>query len=171
MAFAPEVCLPALRDMYNRFRLRIWTSYGYKDAFNLGDNGWYGTDELGIDEGPIVIMIENYRTQRPWQLFMQNEEAQRGLQRAGFIPLPSVALNIFPQPAQNSFNLAWNTLAGHTYQVEYSSDLNSWFISPTGEIPGTGSTVNWTDSGPPATTASPFSVMERYYRAFPFSLP
>jgi hypothetical protein len=170
MAFAPEVCLPALQAMYTRFRTHIWTPYGFKDAFNLGAQ-WYATDELGIDEGPIVIMIENYRTQRPWQLFMENEEIQRGLQRAGFIPLPFVALNILPQPAQKSFDLTWNTLAGRTYQVEYSPDLNSWFISPTGEIPGTGSTVNWTDNGPPATTALPFSVGQRYYRAFPFSSP
>jgi hypothetical protein len=170
MAFAPEVCVPALQAMYARFRTHIWTPYGFRDAFNLGAQ-WYGPDELGIDEGPIVIMIENYRTQRPWQLFMQNQEVQSGLQRAGFMPLPFVALNILPQPAQNSFNLSWNTLLGHTYQVEYSPDLNRWFISPTGEIPGTGTTVNWTDSGPPATTASPFSVGERYYRAFPFSLP
>ncbi len=170
MAFAPEVCLPALKDMYNRFRLHIWTPYGFKDAFNLGAQ-WYGADELGIDEGPIVIMIENYRTQRPWKLFMQNEQVQRGLQRAGFMPLPFVALNILPQPDQNSYNLSWNTLAGHTYQVEYSPDLETWFISPTGEIPGTGSVVNWTDNGPPATTSSPFSVVQRFYRAFPFSLP
>jgi hypothetical protein len=156
--------------MYTRFRANIWTPYGFKDAFNLGAQ-WYATDELGIDEGPIVIMIENYRTQQPWKLFMRNEEAQRGLQRAGFVPLPYVALNILPQPAQNAFNLSWNTLAGHTYQVEYSPDLSRWFISPTGEIPGIGSTVNWTDSGPPATTALPFSVAQRYYRAFPFSSP
>ena len=170
MPFAPEVCLPALQAMYSRFRRNIWTPYGFKDAFNLGAQ-WYATDELGIDEGPIVIMIENYRTQRPWQLFMRNEEAQRGLQRAGFMQLPSVALNILPQPAQASFNLSWNTLAGHTYQVEYSPDLLRWFISPTGEIPGTGTTVSWTDTGPPATTALPYSVGQRYYRAFPFSVP
>jgi len=169
MPFAPEVCVPSLQAMYTRFRRNIWTPYGFKDAFNLGANGWYATDELGIDEGPIVIMIENYRTQRPWKLFMRNQEVQRGLQRAGFIPLPFVGLDITPQPVQNSFNLAWNTATGHTYQVEYSPDLDTWYISPTGEIPGTGATVNWTDSGPPATAALPFSVGQRFYRVFPFS--
>jgi hypothetical protein len=171
MPFAAEVCLPTLQAMYTRFRTHIWTPYGFRDAFNFNAPTWYGPDELGIDEGPIVIMIENYRTQRPWQLFMRNAEIQRGLQRAGFVPLPFVALNILPQPTQNSFNLSWNTSAGHTYQVEYSPDLIEWFISPTGEIPGTGTVVNWTDNGPPATTALPFSVAQRYYRAFPFSLP
>jgi len=167
MPFAPEVAIPALRAMYN-FRTHIWTAYGFKDAFNLGAQ-WYANDELGIDEGPIVIMIENYRTQQPWRLFMRNEEAQRGLQRAGFVPLPFVALNILPQPSQNSFNLFWDSLTGHVYQVEYSPDLTKWFISPTGAIPGTGTTVSWTDNGPPATAALPFSVGQRFYRVFPFS--
>jgi hypothetical protein len=170
MAFAPEVCLPTLRAMYKQFRTHIWTPYGFKDAFNLNPT-WYGPDELGIDEGPIVIMIENYRTQRPWQLFMRNEEVQRGLQRAGFFPLPFVALNLQPQPLQNSFNLSWETLTGHTYQVEYSPNLDTWFASPTGEIPGAGGATNWNDSGPPATVAVPYSVDQRYYRVFPFSLP
>jgi hypothetical protein len=170
MAFAPEVCLPALQAMYTRFRTHVWTAFGYKDAFNFNPT-WYGPDELGIDEGPIVIMIENYRTQRPWHLFMQNNEVQVGLQRAGFISLPFVAVNLQPQPLQSSFNLSWNTLAGHTYQVEYSPNLNNWFISPTGEIPGSGAVTNWIDVGPSATLAPPYSVDERFYRVFPFSLP
>ena len=66
---------------------------------------WYATDELGIDQGPIVIMIENYRNQRVWQLFMQNAEVQRGLQRAGFVPLPFLSLNLQPVPALGAFNL------------------------------------------------------------------
>ena len=60
MPFAPEYCLPALRHFYD-FRINIWTAYGFRDAFNLGV-GYYGPDELGIDQGPIVLMIENYRT-------------------------------------------------------------------------------------------------------------
>ena len=170
MPFASEVALPTLQYFYTQFRTHIWTPYGFKDAFNLA-TPWYATDELGIDEGPIVIMIENYRTQRPWQLFMRNSEVQRGLQRAGFITLPTVAATLQPQPFQNSFSVSWNTLAGHTYQVEFSPDLNFWFISPTGEIPGLGGVTNWTDIGPPATVAPPFSVEQRYYRVFPFSLP
>jgi len=62
-------------------------------------------------------------------------------------------------------------LTGHTYQVEYSPNLDTWFGSPTGEIPGAGGATNWNDSGPPATVAVPYSVDQRYYRVFPFSLP
>jgi hypothetical protein len=84
MAFTPEYSLPTLRYFYTQYRPRIWTAYGFRDAFNLGKQ-WYGSAELGIDQGPILIMIENYRTQHVWRLFMRNEEVQRGLQRAGFV--------------------------------------------------------------------------------------
>jgi hypothetical protein len=170
IAFAPECCVPTLRYFYNQFRPRIWTAYGFRDAFNLGAQ-WYGPDELGIDQGPIVIMIENYRTQRPWRLFMQNAEAQRGLQRAGFVSLPFVPATVQPLPAQYSFSLAWSSLNGRTYQVEYSSDLTMWFGSPTGEVTASASTASWTDSGPPATATLPFSAPQRFYRVFQFGAP
>ena len=87
MAFTPEYSLPTLDYFYSHYRPHSWTAYGFRDAFNIRAQ-WYDTDELGIDQGPIVIMIENYRTQRVWRLFMQNKEVQRGLQRAGFVSLP-----------------------------------------------------------------------------------
>ena len=112
LAFAPEYSLPTLRYFYSRFRPRIWTAYGFRDAFNLG-LGWYATDALGIDQGPIVIMIENYRTQKVWRLFMQNAEVQRGLQRAGF-PLPFMAPGLQPVPGQEAFDLSWSASATAT---------------------------------------------------------
>ncbi len=89
MPFAPEVALPALRHMYDTYRDKIWTKYGFRDAFNLTVN-WWGPDVIGIDEGPIVLMIENYRTQSIWKRFMLNPDIQRGLQRAGFTPITRV---------------------------------------------------------------------------------
>ena len=170
MAFTPEYSLPTLQYFYSQFRRNIWTAYGFHDAFNLSVQ-WYDTDELGIDQGPIVIMIENYRTQRPWRLFMQNEEVQRGLQRAGFVSLPFMALRIQALPVQNAVSLAWDASAGRTYQVEYSPDLITWFASPTGEVIATGPTASWTDSGPPDTAAMPFTVPQRFYRVFQFGSP
>ncbi|MBI3853777.1 MAG: Tat pathway signal protein [Verrucomicrobia bacterium] len=170
MPFTPEFSLPTLRYFYSHFRRNIWTAYGFRDAFNLGAQ-WYGSDELGIDQGPIVIMIENYRNQRVWRLFMRNEEIQRGLQRAGFVSLPFMAASLQALPDQNAFSLTWNAQAGRTYQVEYSPDLSTWFASPTGELIAAGSTASWTDSGPPATTAMPFSVPQRFYRVFQFGSP
>jgi hypothetical protein len=170
MAFTPEFSLPTLRYFYSHYRRNIWTAYGFRDAFNLGAQ-WWDTDELGLDQGPIVIMIENYRTQRVWRFFMQNEVVQRGLQRAGFVPLPFVALKLQALPVQNAISLAWDASAGRTYQVEYSTDLVSWFASPTGEVIATGPTASWTDSGPPDTAAMPFTVPQRFYRVFQFGSP
>jgi hypothetical protein len=170
MAFAPDISLPTLQYLYSHGRTALWTAYGFRDAFNQSVS-WYDTDELGIDQGPIVIMIENYRTQRPWQLFMQNAEVQRGLQRAGFVSLPFVALTVQALPAQNTLTLTWAASAGTTYQVEYSPDLVTWFASPSGEVIATGPTASWTDSGPPGTTTLPFSDTERFYRVFQFGSP
>jgi hypothetical protein len=173
MAFAPEYCLPTLRYFYSHFRPRIWTQYGFRDAFNLGQQWWDpdSNGELGIDQGPIVIMIENYRTQQPWHLFMQNPEVQRGLQRAGFVPLDSMPLSVVADSGQGTVNLSWLGGTGRTYQVEYSPDLFTWFGSPTGEVSGTGATTTWTDSGPPATSSAPFTAPERFYRVFQFGPP
>jgi hypothetical protein len=90
IAFAPEVVLPVIRNMWNNYRPQLWTQYGFRDAFNLGVN-WWDTDIIGIDQGPIVIMIENYRTQAVWKRFMKNADVQRGLQIGGFLPVTSVA--------------------------------------------------------------------------------
>ena len=170
MAFTPEFSLPTLRYFYTQYRPRIWTAYGFRDAFNLGAQ-WYGSDELGIDQGPIVIMIENYRNQRVWRLFMRNEEVQRGLQRAGFVPLAFMAPRLQVLSDQNAFSLAWDATAGRNYQVEYSPDLDSWFASPTGELIAAGPISSWTDGGPPATAGLPFAVPQRFYRVFQFGFP
>ena len=171
MAFTPEYSLPTLLAFYTRYRIHIWTEYGFRDAFNSEDNGWYDTDELGIDQGPIVIMIENYRTQRVWQLFMQNAEIQRGLQRAGFVPLPFMALNAQAVPAQGAFELAWNGSANRYYQVEYSPNLATWAASP-GFVQATNTgPFYWLDTGPPVTVSAPFSALERFYRVFQIGSP
>ncbi len=113
-------------------------------------------------------MIENHRTQRVWKLFMQNAEVQRGLQRAGFVTLPFVALTIQAPSAQNAaFGLSWAAVAGRTYQVEYSSDLNAWLAAPGGEVTATGPTAGWTDSSPP----NPPVTAQRFYRIVQYGSP
>ena len=90
IAFAPEVVIPVIHKMWNTYHAQLWTSYGFRDAFNL-DVNWWDSDVIGIDEGPMIIMIENYRTQKVWNRFMKNPDVQRGLQKAGFAPMTSVS--------------------------------------------------------------------------------
>jgi len=87
--FAPNEVMPAIRNMWNTYRSQLWTSYGFRDAFNIGKN-WWDSDIIGIDQGPMIIMIENYRTGSVWKRFMKNADVQRGLQKAGFLPVTSM---------------------------------------------------------------------------------
>jgi hypothetical protein len=95
----------------------------------------------------------------------------RGLQRAGFVSLPFVAVKVQPLPLSNAISLNWDATDGRTYQVEYSPDLFTWFASPTGEVLATGSTATWTDHGPPDTPSMPFDVTQRFYRVFQLGSP
>jgi len=85
-AFTPHESLAALRHMYATYRTQIWGPYGFKDAFNPSMK-WFAADYLGIDQGPIMLMIENSRTGRIWHVFMQHAAIHRGLERAGFAPV------------------------------------------------------------------------------------
>jgi hypothetical protein len=169
IAFAPEFSVPALRHMYTQYRSKIWTAFGFKDGFNLRSS-WFGPDELGIDQGPIVIMIENYRTQRVWRRFMQNPEVRRGLQRAGFLPLTFVPPSLRPSPTQGEALLSWPATTNRAYRVEYSPDLAAWFASPT-EAAVAEPIATWADNGPPATQTSPATASQRFYRVFQLGPP
>jgi len=96
IAFAPAVAIPTLHHIYDTYGAQLWGPYGFKDAINPTFN-WVATDYLGIDEGPIVVMIENYRNQKVWNRFMQNADIQRGLERAGFVPAPNVGSEPTPE--------------------------------------------------------------------------
>jgi hypothetical protein len=88
--FAPEIVIPALRAMKNKYGDKLWTKYGFVDAFNptyitLSTlNGWFDQDYLGIDQGPIVLMIENYRNGFVWNVMKKNKYIVAGLRKAGF---------------------------------------------------------------------------------------
>ncbi|MGA7305682.1 MAG: glucoamylase family protein, partial [Rhodothermales bacterium] len=85
IVFTPDDSIAALRHMYDAYRTRIWGPYGFRDAFNL-EVDWFDTDYIGIDQGPILLMMENYRTEGVWGRFMENPDVLRGLERAGFQP-------------------------------------------------------------------------------------
>jgi len=83
LPYAPEYSLQAVRHWYSDEKDKIWGRYGFYDAFSETDN-WYPKRYLAIDQGPIVVMIENYRSALLWNLFMSCPEVQNGLKKLGF---------------------------------------------------------------------------------------
>ncbi len=81
--YTPEQSMAALHFFYYKLGDLLWKEYGFVDAFNLSA-GWQDKESLAIDQGPIVIMIENHRTGLLWKLFMSCPEVQDGLTKLGF---------------------------------------------------------------------------------------
>ena len=73
-----------MRYFYYTLGDRLLGDYGFKDAFNLKDR-WFASSYLAIDQGPIVVMIENYRSGLVWNLMMQDSDVQNGLSKLGFV--------------------------------------------------------------------------------------
>lgn len=98
IAFAPEASIAAVQEMHRRWGTHIYATYGFVDAFNpsfrydvplthgrvIPGVGWVDTDYLGIDQGPIVAMIENHRSGLIWRTLRRNPHIRRSLERAGF---------------------------------------------------------------------------------------
>lgn len=81
--YTPEFSMKALRHFYEDLGDKIWSEYGFTDAFNETQN-WYAKSHLAIDQGPIIAMIENYRSGLLWKLFMSCPEIQQGLKKLNF---------------------------------------------------------------------------------------
>jgi hypothetical protein len=170
LPFAPEICLPGLREMYDRFLTNIWCDYGFRDAFNPTAN-WWDPDVIGIDQGPILIMAENHRFQRVWRMFMQVPEVKRGLRAAGFTNLTFVPLQIQKGSPSGAMILTWPAIIPRSYQVEYSRDLAGWLPSPAGFLTASSSSLSWVDAGLPATDSSPAVSPQRFYRVLQLGFP
>lgn len=98
LPFAPEIVIPAVLEMKQRYGDFIYGRYGFLDAFNpsfhykmplqqgrmVAGKGWVDNDYLGIDQGPIIAMTENYRSDLIWRVMRGNPAIRRGLERAGF---------------------------------------------------------------------------------------
>ena len=87
LPFLPDPAMRVLRTMKDRYGNNAWCRYGFVDAFNPLTN-WYDHDVIGIDTGISMVMIENARSGFVWETFMKNPEAQRGMERAGFVKSP-----------------------------------------------------------------------------------
>lgn len=81
--YTPEYSMQALRHFYEQLGDKIWSEFGFVDAFNETQN-WYANSHLAIDQGPIIVMIENHRSGLLWNLFMSCPEVQNGLKKLGF---------------------------------------------------------------------------------------
>jgi len=95
--FAPEITLPALQTIRGRYPA-LYGRYGFLDSFNptlretdrglqhgrIVDGVWIDGDYLGIDQGPILLMIENHQTDFVWRVMRRSPHIRRGLERAGF---------------------------------------------------------------------------------------
>jgi hypothetical protein len=98
LPFAPEIVVPAAREMYKKFGGHVYGKYGFVDAFNPSFDydvplrrgkrvrglGWFDSDHVSIDQGPIIAMIENWRSELIWTVMRKNPYIRSGLQRAGF---------------------------------------------------------------------------------------
>jgi hypothetical protein len=89
--FVPGICIPALQNMYMVYGKKLYGTYGFKDSFNPSyrespekSTGWFNADYIGIDQGPIVIQIENNRTRLVWNIMQNNPYIVQGLKLAGF---------------------------------------------------------------------------------------
>lgn len=83
IVYTPEESMAAIRHFYYTLGDKLWGEYGFYDAFNPQE-GWVASSYLAIDQGPIICMIENYRTGLLWDLFMSCPEIQNGLTKLGF---------------------------------------------------------------------------------------
>ncbi|MFA3783952.1 glucoamylase family protein [Melioribacteraceae bacterium 4301-Me] len=91
MPYTPQESIEALKHFYRTYKNKLWGDYGFYDAFNLTyaskdvKGEWFSNGYLAIDEGPIIDMIENYRTGLLWKYFMMNSEIQDALNKIGFV--------------------------------------------------------------------------------------
>ena len=83
--YTPEFSMQAFRHFYREKGGELWGIYGPRDAFNE-DHNWISPIYMGLNQAPINVMIENYRSGLPWKLFMTNPEMKPMLARIGFLP-------------------------------------------------------------------------------------
>jgi hypothetical protein len=83
LPYTPVQSMNAIKNFYYILGDKLWGNYGFYDAFDVTE-GWWANSYLAIDEGPIVCMIENYRSQLLWNLFMSSPEVKASLTKLGF---------------------------------------------------------------------------------------
>ena len=113
--YTPEESMLALKHFYRDLGDKTWNWMGFYDAFNQRRD-WWATSYLAIDQGPIILMIENYRTQLLWDLFMSNPEIQPMMDAIGFTYSPNSVENVrantdlsaYPNPSASGFTIGFS---------------------------------------------------------------
>ena len=103
MPYTPTESIATLKHFYHTYGSSVWGPFGFVDAFNLGES-WFAPGYLAIDQGPIIVMIENYRTQLCWDLFMANPEISPMLESIGWATRADNGLNY------EYYEGTWNSL-------------------------------------------------------------
>lgn len=83
--YTPQESMAALKHFYRDLGGKLWGAYGFRDGFNVSQN-WFEDVNMGLNQAPITVMIENYRSGLIWKLFMANPEIKPALDRIGFRP-------------------------------------------------------------------------------------
>jgi len=96
MPYTPVESLAAMKHLYHTYGSKLWGPLGFRDSFNPGRD-WFTRGYLAIDQGPIVVMIENYRSGVPWKMFMSNPEIAPALKAIGFKPDTDAPVKRSPQ--------------------------------------------------------------------------
>jgi hypothetical protein len=89
--FAPEICMPVLREMLTLYGDSVYGRYGFADAFNphwQSAGLWVDPDVVGIDIGISLLSIDNFQNGYAWKYFMSDPNIKLGLRRAGFLKGP-----------------------------------------------------------------------------------
>jgi hypothetical protein len=84
IVYTPKESMAVIRNLYDNHKKETWGNAGFYDALSLGNNNWVAKQYLAIDQGPEVVMLENYRTGLLWKLFMNAPEVKQGLTKLGF---------------------------------------------------------------------------------------
>jgi len=118
MPYTPTESIMTFKNFYSTYGNNLWGIYGFKDAFNVKEN-WYASSYLAIDQGPIIGMVENYRSQLLWNNFMKNTEIDSALKKIGFVADPTEVENANEIPTEFLLNQNYPNPFNPTTTINY----------------------------------------------------
>ena len=121
--------MAALKHFYRDLGAQVWSIYGFRDAFNLQQN-WYSGITMGLNQAPMVVMIENYRSGLVWKNFMANPEVRPALERIGFRADT-------PGTANALAETVWHTSWLRKARISFQAELIAWAKWPSRGLPST----------------------------------